>query len=254
MNTPESINILGVNITRVDMNAAFENAVRFLEEDGFHCVFTPNSEIVMSAYKNPEFCEIINKADMRTADGIGLVHAAKIQGTPLKERVAGFDLVMRLLEALPELNKSVYFFGSAPGVADEAKLKLEEMFPGINICGTANGFFDEKREKEIIAEINEKKPDLLLVCLGSPKQENWINSHRDELSCHLAMGVGGTLDVIAGRVQRAPEIFIKLGLEWFYRLLKQPARIGRMMALPKFLLTVIWKKLFGKKKGETKNA
>ena len=247
MNTPESINILGVNINKLDMDTALETAIKFLETDGFHCIYTPNSEIVMSSYKNPEFREIINKADLRTADGIGLVHAAKIQGTPLKERVAGFDLVMKLLSALPTLGKSAYFFGSAPGVADEAKKKLEEMFPGINICGTANGFFDEKREKEIIAEINEKKPDLLLVCLGSPKQENWINSHREELSCHLAMGVGGTLDVIAGKVQRAPKIFIKLGLEWFYRLLKQPTRIGRMMALPKFLFTVIGNKLFGKK-------
>ena len=247
MNTPEYINILGVNIGRLDMETAFETAKAYLEDDGFHCIYTPNSEIVMSAYKNPEFRQVINKADMRTADGIGLVYAAKIQGTPLKERVAGFDLVMKLLEALPDLGKSAYFFGSAPGVADEAKAKLEEMFPGINICGTANGFFDEAREKEIIAEINEKKPDLLLVCLGSPKQENWINTHRDELNCRLAMGVGGTLDVIAGRVQRAPKIFIKLGLEWFYRLLKQPSRIGRMMALPKFLFTVIGKKLFGKK-------
>lgn len=242
------INILGVNINKLDMETAVKEAEGFLCDDGFHCIFTPNSEIVMSAYKDPEFCKLINKADMRTADGIGLVHAAKILGNPLKERVAGFDLVMRLLEDLPKMGKSAYFFGSAPGVADEAKAKLEKLFPGINICGTANGYFDEKREMEIIAEINEKKPDLLLVCLGSPKQEKWIESHREELSCHLAMGVGGTLDVIAGRVQRAPKIFIKLGLEWLYRLLKQPSRIGRMMALPKFLFTVIGKKFFGKNK------
>ena len=247
MNTSETINILGVNINMLDMNLAFETAKKFLESDDFHCIYTPNSEIVMSAYKNPEFCEVINKADIKTADGIGLVYAARIQGTPLKERVAGFDLVMKLLSALPELGKTVYFFGGAPGVAEEAKEKLEKMYPGINICGTSNGYFDETREKEIISEINEKKPDLLLVCLGSPKQENWINVHRNELSCRLAMGVGGTLDVIAGRVQRAPQIFINLGLEWFYRLLKQPSRFIRMMALPEFLLTVIGKKLFHKK-------
>lgn len=253
MENIETIDILGVNISKLNMDLAVKTAEGFLNDEGFHCIYTPNSEIVMSAYKNDEFREIINKADMRTADGIGLVHAAKILGSPLEERVAGFDLVMKLLERLPEMGKSAFFFGSAPGVADEAKAKLEEKFPGINICGTANGFFDEAREKEIIAEIGEKKPDLLLVCLGSPKQENWINAHRDELSCHLAMGVGGTLDVIAGKVQRAPKIFIKLGLEWFYRLLKQPSRIGRMMALPKFLFTVIGKKLFGLKK-EKKNA
>jgi len=249
----ETVDILGVNINKLNMELAVKTAEGFLDSDGFHCIYTPNSEIVMSAYKNEEFRDIINKADLRTADGIGLVHAAKILGSPLEERVAGFDLVMKILEDLPKLGKSVYFFGSAPGVADEAKAKLEEKFPGINVCGTANGYFDEKREKEIIDEIKDKKPDLLLVCLGSPKQENWIDAHRDELCCHLAMGVGGTLDVIAGKVQRAPKIFIKLGMEWFYRLIKQPSRIGRMMALPKFLFTVIGKKLFGKKK-EKKNA
>lgn len=250
MKNMETIDILGVNITKLDMSLAFETAKGFFEDDGFHFIYTPNSEIVMSAYKNPEFCEVINAADMRTPDGIGLVYAAKILGTPLKERVAGFDLVMKLLEELPKLGKSVYFFGGAPGVADEAKAKLEVMFPGINVCGTANGYFDAERETEIIEEINQKKPDLLLVCLGSPKQEIWINSHKNELSCHLAMGVGGTLDVIAGKVQRAPKIFIKFGLEWLYRLIKQPTRIGRMMALPRFLFTVIGKKLFGNKKGE----
>ncbi len=242
----ETIDILGVKINKIDMNEAVETAKGYMNEGGFHYIFTPNSEIVMAAYKNKELAEKVNSADMRTADGIGLVYAGKILGSPLKERVAGFDLVMKLLEALPEMGKSAYFFGGAPGVAEEAAKKLEEKFPGINICGTANGYFDEVREKEIIAEINEKKPDLLLVCLGFPKQENWISSHKDELSCSLAMGVGGTLDVIAGKVQRAPDIFIKLGLEWFYRLIKQPSRIGRMMALPKFLLTVIGKKITGK--------
>ena len=157
---------------------------------------------------------------------------------------------MKLLEGLPKSGKTAYLFGSAPGVAIEAKNKLEEKFPGINICGTANGFFDEKREREIIDEINALKPDLLLVCLGSPKQEKWISEHKDELDCRLAMGVGGTLDVISGKAKRAPDIFIKLGLEWFYRLIKQPTRIVRMMALPKFLFTVIGKKI----KGENKNA
>ena len=245
-----TIDILGVNINKTDMTQAVKTAEEYMETDGFHYIFTPNSEIVMSAYKDGNFKEIINGADMLTPDGIGLVYAAKILGNPLKERVAGFDLVMKLLEGLPKSGKTAYLFGSAPGVAIEAKNKLEEKFPGINICGTANGFFDEKREREIIDEINALKPDLLLVCLGSPKQEKWISEHKDELDCRLAMGVGGTLDVISGKAKRAPDIFIKLGLEWFYRLIKQPTRIVRMMALPKFLFTVIGKKI----KGENKNA
>lgn len=245
-----TIDILGVNINKVDMAKAVKTAEDFINSEGFHYVFTPNSEIVMAAYKDDNFKNILNTADMLTPDGIGLVYAAKILGNSLKERVAGFDLVMNLLESISKSGKRAYFFGGAPGVAVEAKKKLEERFPSINICGTANGFFDETREKEIINEINDLKPDLLLVCLGFPKQEKWIFEHRDMLNCHLAMGVGGTLDVISGKAKRAPDIFIRLGLEWLYRLLKQPARIGRMMALPKFLFTVIGKKI----KGDTKNA
>ncbi len=250
MNANSKIDILGVKIDNINMNEAVKKAETFMSEDGFHSIFTPNSEIVMSAYKNERFKEIINSADMLTPDGIGLVYAAKILKNPLKERVAGFDLVMRLFENISKSGRRVYFFGSAPGVAEEAKKKIEEKFAGINICGTANGYFDKTREKEIIEEINFLKPDLLLVCLGSPKQESWITEHMDELGCRLAIGVGGTLDVISGKAKRAPDIFIKLGLEWFYRLLKQPSRIGRMMALPKFLFTVIGKRL----KGDNKNA
>ncbi|MDP4118020.1 MAG: WecB/TagA/CpsF family glycosyltransferase [Bacillota bacterium] len=239
----ETVNILGIKINKINMDSAVETAKSYMADGGFHYIFTPNSEIIMAAYKNGDFASKINSADMCTADGIGVVYAAKILGQPVSGRIAGYDLVMRLLEDLPKIGKRAYFFGGAPGVADEAKEKLEKKFPGIEICGSANGYFDAEREKEIIADINEKKPDLLLVCLGFPKQENWIFEHKDELNVGLAMGVGGTLDVIAGRAQRAPDIFIKLGLEWFYRLLKQPSRIGRMMALPKFLFTVIWKKV-----------
>ncbi len=238
----DNINILGVSINNLSMDEAEEIATNYLNGNETHTIFTPNSEIVINAYENEEFKKIINSADIRTADGIGLIHASKILKTPLKERVAGFDLVMRLLSKLPNIEKSVYFFGGAPGVAIEAKDKLLEKYPGINICGTENGYFNKEKEEEIIKDINNKNPDLLLVCLGSPKQEKWIYEHKNSLSCRLIMGVGGTLDVISGRVLRAPDIYIKLGLEWFYRLIKQPSRIGRMMSLPKFLLTVIFNK------------
>ena len=237
----ETVDILGVNINKLNMELAVKTAEGFLDSDGFHCIYTPNSEIVMSAYKNEEFRDIINKADLRTADGIGLVHAAKILGSPLEERVAGFDLVMKILEDLPKLGKSVYFFGSAPGVADEAKAKLEEKFPGINVCGTANGYFDAEREKEVIEEINSLKPDLLFVCLGAPKQEKWLHAHIDELDVGVAFGLGGSLDVFAGTVKRAPEFFQKHGIEWLYRLMKQPKRAIRMLDLPRFALKVILK-------------
>ena len=238
----EFINILGVKISALNMEESVNKAKEFLLGDKTSVIFTPNSEIVMNAYKDKNFLDIINSADMRTPDGIGLIYASKILKTPLRERVAGFDLTMNLLGSLNDMGKSVYFFGSAPGIAMEAKTKIEEKYPGINVCGVSDGYFDEIKEKKIIDDINNKNPDLLLVCLGSPKQETWIFNHKNELKCKLMMGVGGTLDVISGNVKRAPDIFIKLGLEWFYRLLKQPSRIGRMMALPKFLITVIMKR------------
>ncbi|MBQ3053525.1 MAG: WecB/TagA/CpsF family glycosyltransferase [Clostridia bacterium] len=244
----DKINILGVNISNTTMVKALEKAEEFLKTESFDYIFTPNSEIIMSASEDKAFCDIINTASMLTADGIGVIYASRILNSPLPERVAGFDLTVRLLESIAKSGKTAYFFGGAPGVADEAKEKLEKKYPEIKIVGTANGFFDEKKEKEIIQEINDLKPDLLLVCLGCPKQEKWIYNHKDELSCCLAMGVGGTLDVIAGKAKRAPDIFIKFGLEWFYRLIKQPTRFVRMLALPKFLLKVIGYK-FSQKKG-----
>ena len=136
--------------------------------------------------------------------------------------------------------KSVYLFGSKPGVAHKAAENICKLYPGTIICGTADGYFDNEKEQAIIKDINEKKPDLLLVCLGFPKQEIWIDAHKAQLSAKVIMGLGGSLDVFAGAVKRAPKGFQKLGLEWLYRLLKQPSRAGRMLALPKFGMTVLF--------------
>lgn len=247
----ECVDILGVRIDRVNMEQAVDRAMAMMEQGRRHVIFTPNSEIIMAAHKDPAFQKLLNSADMRTADGIGVVYAAKILGSALPERVAGFDMAGRILKRLGEKGGSVYLFGSAPGVAQEAGKKMEQLFPGLKIAGENSGYFNEEQEKEIIGSINETKPDLLFVCLGSPKQERWIFQHLESLDVGLAIGLGGTLDVFAGRVQRAPDIFIKLGLEWLYRLLKQPSRIGRMMALPVFILKVVGLRLFGKK-GEKK--
>ena len=129
-------------------------------------------------------------------------------------------------------------------MAESAGQEMQRRYPGIVIAGCSDGYFDEEKQKQIIADINDKKPDLLFVCLGAPKQEKWLIDHKDELDFGVAMGIGGSLDVFAGTVKRAPEFYQKHGIEWLYRLLKQPSRIGRMMDLPKFGITVI---LNGKK-------
>ncbi|MBQ9737227.1 MAG: WecB/TagA/CpsF family glycosyltransferase, partial [Clostridia bacterium] len=150
--------------------------------------------------------------------------------------------VCALLEKISKSGQVVFLFGAKPGVADSAKAELEKKYPGIVISGTRNGYFKPEEEEEIVEEINESGADLLLVCLGAPKQEKWIAAHKDSLKVKLCMGVGGTLDVLAGVAQRAPKIFIKFNLEWAYRILKNPSRIGRFVALPKFALEVLKEK------------
>lgn len=235
------INILGVHVDAIDMNEAVAKVKGFLENDGANAVFTPNSEIMMAAYRDEKFKDILNSAEMIIADGVGVVYASRILKRPLPERVAGFDLACRTLEEVSDGNKSVYFFGGKPGVCELAIENLKKKYPDLCVSGFSDGYFDDEKEKKIIEDIKEKKPDILFVCLGAPKQELWISKHKDELGAKVLLGVGGTLDVLAGTAKRAPVFFQKTGLEWLYRLLKQPKRIGRMLDLPKFGFTVLLK-------------
>ncbi len=222
--------ILGVKINSVTM----DDAIGFSEDffnGGVHSVFTPNPEIIMLAQKDKRLKEILNSADLTLADGIGVVIASRLLRNPLPERVAGFDFVCRLFDS----GRSFYLFGAKPGIAEEAAKRLRER--GVKVVGTHHGYFED--DGEIIADINEKKPDILLVCLGAPKQEKWIADNKDKLSVSLCLGVGGTLDVLSGNAKRAPLFFQKCGLEWLYRAVCQPSRLFRLAALPRFLIYVL---------------
>ena len=233
------VDILGVQVDKVDMEQALNRILEFLKEDKAHAVYTPNSEIIMQAYRNQAFRDVLNTADLITPDGIGVVYASRIVKDPLAERVGGFDLATKLIEKAADGSISFYFFGGKPGVAEQAKENLQKKYPGLRIIGCSDGYFDAEKEQKIIADINEKQPDVLFVCLGAPKQEIWIDQNRDKLAVKVCMGLGGSLDVFAGNVKRAPTVFQKLGLEWLYRLCKEPKRIGRMMDLPRFGMTVL---------------
>lgn len=239
----KKLNVLGIGVDTFDMRGATNYLLDALSKDSMTKVYTPNSEILLHAYKNEDYKDVLNRAELVTADGIGVVYASKILGFPLPERVSGFDLANELLKASAPLKKSVYLFGSKPGVAEKAAEKIVSLYPGIEIAGVADGYFDAEKEAKIIDDINEKSPDILFVCLGFPKQEFWIDAHSD-LNAKIAMGLGGSLDVFAGTVNRAPKFFQKFGIEWLYRLIKQPSRFIRMLALPIFGFTVI---LHGKK-------
>lgn len=237
----QKLNVLGVQIDNVTIESATDRILEMLKATRTHAVFTPNSEIVYAAYKNPDFCNILNSADMLTPDGIGIVYASKILKKPLTERAGGYDVACRVIEKISETGDRLYLFGGKPGIAEQAAENLREKYPFINIVGTQNGYFTPEEEDGIIEDINKSGADLLFVCLGAPMQENWIFKNRDRLSCRVMMGIGGSLDVFAGAAERAPESWQKLGLEWLYRLKKEPKRFFRMLALPKFAITVLLK-------------
>lgn len=235
----DRVNILGVNVDMVTISEATDKILDFLNEDRLHSVYTPNSEIIMEAYRNQDFNEILNAADLLTADGIGVVYAAKYLKKPIKERAAGYDVAKLLLQKISYTDHKLFLFGGKPGVGDLAKKNMQKDYPGLNIVGVRNGYFTDDEEEEIINEINASGADLLFVCLGAPRQEKWIHKNKDKLKVKVAMGVGGSIDVFAGTVQRAPDFFCKTGLEWFYRLMKEPWRAKRMMDLPRFAMTVV---------------
>lgn len=234
----EKIPVLGINFDNVNMEEAVKKCMNYLSEEKGHLVVTPNPEIVMRAKDDIEFKRIINEAALVIPDGIGVVKGAKILGTPLKERVAGYDLICNLFEQGKDGSISFYFWGSKPGVAITAMEKIKEKYPNLRVLGAHTGYYTEEEEKEIVNEIRELKPDVLLAGLGFPKQEKTINKYLNEGFFKIGIGCGGSIDVIAGEVKRAPKLFIKLHLEWFYRLLKQPSRWKRMLVLPQFMKEV----------------
>ena len=245
-NIKNRILILGIPVDKVTMSEAVDCFAGIMSRaDGRGCaqIVTPNAEIVYSASKNQALEEAITAAELVIPDGIGLVYASRIMGTPLSERVTGIDFLTKTSKWLSKHSGAVYLFGSAPGVAEKAAKNLVNAYPGLRIAGLHHGFYRADEEDDIVSSINASGADFLCVALGAPKQELFIHRHKDALNVKAAMGVGGSLDVWAGVVDRAPESWRKSGFEWLYRLLRQPKRIGRMGALPLFLLKVIAERL-----------
>lgn len=240
---------MGVTFDNVTMDQAMEKAGELLlQRRSAYCV-TPNAEIVWEAMQDPSFRDLLNGADLVLPDGAGVVLGAKILERPLQGKVAGIDFADRLARHLSETGGRLYLLGSKPGIAERAGENLKKKYPGLTICGTADGYFQD--EAPVVEKINAAHPDVLFVCLGAPKQELFMVRHQKELSVGLMIGLGGSLDGFAGAVKRAPGWMIRCNLEWLYRLLKEPRRLGRMMRLPKFVLAC--KKRHRREKKEGRN-
>lgn len=234
------VNVLGVGFDNVTMAEAVEKGMELLRTPGAHYVVTPNPEIVEVCRENPEAQKTVNGAALVLPDGIGVIKGAAMLGTPLKERTPGVEFAAHLMERMAKEGLSLYLLGAKPGVADLAAQKLTERYPGLKIAGTHDGYFEE--DPPVVAAIRDSGADAVFVCLGAPKQEFWMAKNGEATGAHLLCGLGGSLDVFAGTVERAPKFFCDHGLEWFYRLCKEPRRIGRMMKLPLFLVHVVKEK------------
>ena len=238
------VDVLGVGFDNVNMEQAVERTAGMMAEGTFHYAVTPNAEFVQRAEKDEGFRTALNGADLVLPDGIGVVYAAKIMGRPLQGRVPGCDFAAALCGWMAKNGKKLFLLGAKPGVAEQAARNLEQNHPGLTVCGTHDGYF--KEDAPVVEAIRAAGADVVFVCLGAPKQENWMIEHGPKTGASFLIGLGGSLDVFAGTVKRAPEIWQKLGLEWLYRLLKQPSRIGRMAKLPLFLVSAAGAKLKGK--------
>ncbi|MDR3240298.1 MAG: WecB/TagA/CpsF family glycosyltransferase [Clostridiales bacterium] len=238
------IHVLRVPIDNVTESEAVDRLLTFLEEDRHHLLVTPNPEMIMLAQDDPSFMEILRAADLSLPDGVGVVLASRFIGRPFRERVPGCDVIQILLEKMAHTDHTVYFFGAAPGVAAQAKENMEKKYPGIRIIGVHDGYFDQEEEKLICEEIRQKRPDLLMLGLSMGMAEKWAYAHSD-LPVRVSACVGGTIDVLAGQVKRAPALMRKMGVEWLYRLIRQPWRAVRMLRLPVFVLKVLFQKTRG---------
>ncbi|GAA3404001.1 WecB/TagA/CpsF family glycosyltransferase [Paenibacillus hodogayensis] len=230
------VNIMGVPFTRMTLDETIGHLSSIANGPAKPVchVVTANPEIVMSAGKDPQLMRILQEAGLITPDGIGIVMAAKWKGDPVSGRVTGYDMLLRLLELGDRHRWSFYFLGTDEETSVKAVDTIAARYPNVRIAGRHNGYFGADREPAVVEEIAAAQPDFLIVAMGAPHAERWIYRNKPKLPVKIAMGVGGSLDILAGKVKRAPEFWIRLNIEWLYRLLSNPARWRRQLVLPVF--------------------
>lgn len=229
--------MFGVDVNTESSRATIGRIFSRLETSEKSFIVAINPEKLMKSRRDPELRAILNEATVGIPDGVGVVIASRLRGGNIKERITGIDMMEHLCKEAAMRNVSVFLYGAKPGVAKQAATKLQEQYPKLKVAGTLDGYV--KDEEEIIQTINDSGAKVLFVALGSPTQEQFIIRNKDKLNVSVFQGVGGSFDVFSGNIERAPATFRKLGLEWLYRLLKEPSRWKRQMELPKFLIAVL---------------
>jgi N-acetylglucosaminyldiphosphoundecaprenol N-acetyl-beta-D-mannosaminyltransferase len=242
----DSIEILGVRVDDVTYDDLLSQVDAFVASGVPHQVVTLNPEMLVAAHDDPAFRRILNSADLNVADGVGLLHAARWLGHPLRERVTGSDGIYRLATHCARRGYRPFFLGAAPGVAEAVAARLAAENPGLEVAGTYVGSPRAADEGDVIEQVRAAEPDLLLVAYGVPVEETWIARNRERLGVPVMIGVGGAFDFVAGVARRAPVWVRKLGLEWLHRLIREPWRWRRQMALPRFVALVIRQRLGGR--------
>ena len=241
MQIKEPVKILDVPVHPLTMGEAVSVLEESITSGEQAFVVTANAEIIMMCQEDASYKKIVSQdAQLVLPDGAGAVWAGRHLGYKVPERVAGFDLYCQLLDKAAQKGYKAFFFGGSPGIAEAAKTKSEELYPGVQVVGCRNGYFKEEESQAIIDEINASGADMLFAALGAPKQEKWLVRYREQLKPKILMGIGGSFDVFAGKMERAPKWMQDASLEWLFRLYKQPSRFMRMMALPKFVLKVVF--------------
>ncbi len=236
-----TVSIYGLQVSRLGMEDTVKYLTQHLQsaERRPHQVITANPIMIMKALEEPDYMQVMKNAELLVPDGTGVVWAASRTDTPVQERVAGFDLLHELMRVGEDYHWKVYLLGSTPEVIQATAERLHLQYPGVEISGVRDGFFKADQDAEVIADIRAKAPDILFVARGADTQEPWIARYKEQLGVPLMMGVGGSFDVISGKSKRAPKLFQKLRAEWLYRLLREPTRASRMLALPKFAVKVM---------------
>lgn len=250
----DRVELFGIPIDRVTLHGALERIERWISKGPCgraHIVVTPDTTALMRARREPELRAIYREADLVTADGAGIVWASRRLAAPLPERVAGIDLMEAYCKRATGRGDRVFLLGAAPGVAAAAAERLRCRFPGLNVVGTHHGYFSSAEEPSVLRAIERTRPDVLLVGLGVPKQERWMARQRPRLRVPVMIGVGGSFDVLSGRLPRAPRPWQEMGLEWLWRALREPRRLWRVRVLPLFMLMVLMERALYRLEGSS---